>query len=211
MACNLTASPLPSLLHSYVPQSLRPFVTLSYPITDPLAHPSAQILYDKGPQDACLVLFWALAFTLLREAFMKGVFSPFMRICLPSPPQIKGQEREYAKARKKREHTVTRFAEQGWSWLYCSIYWTFGVVSAVFRHCSACQGLTFFPLCRLSSARIPLQHLPNSSGAHTRPSLSRHSPSFTISPSSVGGSTSCSLSTARSEEKIIGRCLGTTS
>lgn len=128
MACNLTTSPLPSLLHSYVPQSLRPFVTLSYPITDPLAHPSAQTLYDKGPQDACLVLFWALAFTLLREAFMKGVFSPFMRICLPSPPQIKGQEREYAKARKKREHTVTRFAEQGWSWLYCSIYWTFGVI-----------------------------------------------------------------------------------
>ncbi|OXG32937.1 acyl-CoA-dependent ceramide synthase [Cryptococcus neoformans Ze90-1] len=128
MACNLTTSPLPSLLHSYVPQSLRPFVTLSYPITDPLAHPSAQTLYDKGPQDACLVLFWALAFTLLREAFMKGVFSPFMRICLPSPPQVKGQEREYAKARKKREHTVTRFAEQGWSWLYCSIYWTFGVI-----------------------------------------------------------------------------------
>ncbi|KIR37523.1 acyl-CoA-dependent ceramide synthase [Cryptococcus deuterogattii 99/473] len=59
---------------------------------------------------------------------MKGLFSPFMRICLRSPPKIKGQEREYAKARKKREHIVTRFAEQGWSWLYCSVYWTFGVI-----------------------------------------------------------------------------------
>lgn len=134
MAYNLTASAIPSLIHSHVPESLRPFVTLSYPITDPLAHPSAQTLYDKGPQDAYFVVFWAIAFTVLREVCMKGLFSPFMRICLRSPPKIKGQEREYAKARKKREHIVTRFAEQGWSWLYCSVYWTFGVVSIDFRH-----------------------------------------------------------------------------
>lgn len=134
MAYNLTASAIPSLIHSHVPESLRPFVTLSYPITDPLAHPSAQTLYDKGPQDAYFVVFWAIAFTVLREVCMKGLFSPFMRICLRSPPKIKGQEREYAKARKKREHIVTRFAEQGWSWLYCSVYWTFGVVSIDSRH-----------------------------------------------------------------------------
>lgn len=208
MAYNLTASSIPSLIHSHVPQSLRPFVTLSYPITDPLAHPSAQTLYDKGPQDAYFVVFWAIAFTVLREVFMKGLFSPFMRICLRSPPKIKGQEREYAKARKKREHIVTRFAEQGWSWLYCSVYWTFGVVSIDFRRRR--PGL-FISLHRLSSVKTPLQHLPNSFGAHTRPSLSLHLPSFTISPSLVGGSTSCSLSTARSEEEIIGRCLDTTS
>lgn len=98
---------------------------------------------------------------------MKGLFSPFMRICLRSPPKIKGQEREYAKARKKREHIVTRFAEQGWSWLYCSVYWTFGVVSIDFRHCF-CQDLIYLfpfidrppskPLSNIS--RTTLGHVP---------------------------------------------------
>ena len=33
-------------------------------------------------------------------------------------------------ARRKLEHTVTRFAEQSWSFAYCSVFWTLGVVSA---------------------------------------------------------------------------------
>ncbi|WVO21824.1 uncharacterized protein IAS62_003138 [Cryptococcus decagattii] len=157
----------PALIHSHVPESLRPFVTC--PIPSPTLSPTrpAQTLYDKGPQDAYFVVFWAIAFTVLREVCMKGLFSPFMRICLRSPPKIKGQEREYAKARKKREHIVTRFAEQGWSWLYCSVYWTFGVI--VLR-------------------QNPSPTSPEQLWGTYPPSLSLHLPSFTISPSLVGGS-----------------------
>nr|XP_018264029.1 acyl-CoA-dependent ceramide synthase [Kwoniella dejecticola CBS 10117]OBR86187.1 acyl-CoA-dependent ceramide synthase [Kwoniella dejecticola CBS 10117] len=35
--------------------------------------------------------------------------------------------RESRKERKKRIHTITRFSEQAWSWLYCTVYWVFGM------------------------------------------------------------------------------------
>jgi len=31
---------------------------------------------------------------------------------------------------RQREHTALRFAEQGWSFLYCTVFWTLGMVSA---------------------------------------------------------------------------------
>ncbi|TYJ54056.1 hypothetical protein B9479_005320 [Cryptococcus floricola] len=138
MAYNLTTSTIPSMISAYLPPSLHPFLLLSYPLPpsgelllEPLANGSSSFsssgtLYGKGPLDAYFVLFWAVAFTALRWATIHYLFSPIARLLLPRLKAIKGQEREWNRAERKREHVVLRFAEQGWSWLYCTVFWSFG-------------------------------------------------------------------------------------
>ena len=41
----------------------------------------------------------------------------------------KGTGAETKREARQRDHTALRFAEQGWSFLYCTIFWTLGMVS----------------------------------------------------------------------------------
>ncbi|OCF35255.1 acyl-CoA-dependent ceramide synthase [Kwoniella heveanensis CBS 569] len=139
MTYNLTLSTYSSWVHAYLPERTHPFVLLSYPIP---YHPTpsqsfkqqqriypigTHTLYDKGWKDVYFSIFWAIAFTILRAVFMRFVFAPFVRLISGRPP--KGDGREQRKERKRRKHVITRFSEQAWSWLYCSIFWTLGVVT----------------------------------------------------------------------------------
>lgn len=42
----------------------------------------------------------------------------------------KGIAGETKREARQREHTALRFAEQGWSFLYCTVFWTLGMVCA---------------------------------------------------------------------------------
>jgi acyl-CoA-dependent ceramide synthase len=68
--------------------------------------------YDKGSDDAYFVAFWVLAFTFLRAFVMRYVFTPFAKAYGADTP-----------AKQQR------FAEQGWSFTYYSIFWSLGMVS----------------------------------------------------------------------------------
>ncbi|KAG9296534.1 hypothetical protein G9A89_015126 [Geosiphon pyriformis] len=67
-------------------------------------------LYSKGIEDAYFVFFWVALFTLLRASAMEYILIPIGR-----QSGIKSNSR------------CTRFAEQGWSFLYYSIFWTLGM------------------------------------------------------------------------------------
>ncbi|WWD15763.1 hypothetical protein CI109_100185 [Kwoniella shandongensis] len=143
MSYNLTTSTLPSLVQTYLPTSLHPFLLLSYPVrphvsflhrakTTPLP-----VLYDKGPKDVCFVIFWAIAFTLARAFCLRYVFAPFVRWYLGHHRYLNEHHhqngdvikaKEEMKERRKREHLATRFSEQAWSCLYCCISWTIGMI-----------------------------------------------------------------------------------
>ena len=138
------------------PPSLHSFLSLSYPVS-----PATQLtylppntlvaslinlftdrttLYDKGIHDIPFVLTCAVGFTVLREACIRFVFSPFVRSWLVSSAKRQHESMNgHAQTRlalkreermmRKREKTVTRFAEQSWSFFYCSTFWTVGLVS----------------------------------------------------------------------------------
>ncbi|WWC85313.1 uncharacterized protein L201_000175 [Kwoniella dendrophila CBS 6074] len=101
------------------------------------------ILYDKGIKDIYLVISCAIIFTLLRSITMNYVFAPFANYIItrnknlellqssPVKSKVKIKSIQYTeeskKEKKKRNHTITRFSEQAWSWLYCTVYWTIGM------------------------------------------------------------------------------------
>jgi acyl-CoA-dependent ceramide synthase len=156
-----------SYLQAFLPKSLHPFVTLSYPLPSapsslplPLrhllssSHPAAptgkaytrlaavagtaEKLYGKGPKDLYFAVFCAIAFTVLREIMLRYILSAFARAWLMSSYRKSkgasksetGRDRRMKRRdRKKMEHTVTRFAEQGWSFIYCTVFWSMGMVS----------------------------------------------------------------------------------
>ncbi|WVR05031.1 hypothetical protein IAU60_002043 [Kwoniella sp. DSM 27419] len=137
MSYNLTMSSYSSLVHTYLPPSLHPFVLLSYPIpfvpsspTQIRSYPKGTTtVYDKGPQDVYFSIFWAVAFTLLRAFTMRFIFAPFARWMIGRPKvKVKGGKEERREL-KRREHVITRFSEQAWSWLYCSVFWTLGMIT----------------------------------------------------------------------------------
>lgn len=66
--------------------------------------------YDKGWDDAYFVGFWVLAFTFLRAAVMKYVYTPFAKAYGADTPAKQ-----------------LRFAEQGWSFTYYAISWSLGM------------------------------------------------------------------------------------
>jgi acyl-CoA-dependent ceramide synthase len=70
-------------------------------------------LYERGWDDAYMVLFWIVTFTGLRAAVMDYVLKPFA--------QWAG-----IKSSKKIQ---TRFAEQAWMLLYYVVFWSVGMVS----------------------------------------------------------------------------------
>ncbi|CAG8726070.1 3198_t:CDS:2 [Funneliformis caledonium] len=67
-------------------------------------------LYKKGRDDVYFVFTWVVLFTSLRAATMKYLLTPIAKLC----------------GIKKNTQRI-RFAEQGWSFLYYSIFWTLGM------------------------------------------------------------------------------------
>ncbi|KAJ9105260.1 hypothetical protein QFC21_001627 [Naganishia friedmannii] len=110
-------------------------------------------VYGKGPKDALFVLFWAVAFTILRELLMRWVYEPLMLRRLKQLDKTttaadqktakngtcgkvdlqkqRTEETETVQSVKRdariREKTVTRFAEQGWMFTYCVTFFSLGV------------------------------------------------------------------------------------
>lgn len=144
----MTSTSIPTYIHSLLPTALHPFVSLSYPVapsqsslpklripTTRIREPPLPQLYGQGPKDVYFVAFCALAFTVLREICIRYVLSAFAEKWLERARR-KEYERKGEKVRgltklerRKMEHTTTRFAEQGWSFIYCTLFWSLGGVS----------------------------------------------------------------------------------
>lgn len=138
----------PDWLQTYV----KPFVSLSYPIATP-AHPDSfpnSSYYRNGPLDLCLVVALIAVMAVLRDVLRINIFEPFARWKLTRDAQwTKDNKANIAangngngnghatvlyekltlKERKKLEHAVTRFAEQGWQFTYAFVAWAYGFVS----------------------------------------------------------------------------------
>lgn len=143
MTTNFSTSYIPSLVHSYIPPSLQPFITLSYAII-PTRHfsflkshghghsYSQPILYEKGPKDIYFVAFCAVGFTVLRQVMMTCVFQPFAGWELEREARLKGGgeagKRASKRERRRRDHIILRFSEQSWSCFYCTVSWILGLV-----------------------------------------------------------------------------------
>lgn len=140
---------------SWVPPYLVPFVTLSYPV-DPPAQPDSfpnSSYYGTGLLDACFVVAWIAFLGVARDFVRLKVFEPFARWYLvrqdeqydraraasrqpdekspaPKPDAAPSSSPSGTKKPSKRdivrERSVMRFAEQGYQWLYFSIYWSYG-------------------------------------------------------------------------------------
>jgi acyl-CoA-dependent ceramide synthase len=152
MSSNMTSPSIPTYIHSLLPTALHPFVSLSYPVApshSPLVsklrittshRPRESVapqLYGQGPKDVYFVAFCALAFTVLREICIRYVLSTFAKGWLKRARrkeyEARGEKmRSLTKLEKRKmAHTTTRFAEQGWSFLYCTLFWSLGAVSDV--------------------------------------------------------------------------------
>jgi acyl-CoA-dependent ceramide synthase len=114
---------------------------------------TSQTLYDKGWDDVYFVAFCAVAFTVLREIILRGVMKPFASYWLSSSARkarlkkatakMNGVDgtgsgsvsprRETKREIRQRDHTALRFAEQGWSFAYCTVSWSLGMVSPITR------------------------------------------------------------------------------
>jgi acyl-CoA-dependent ceramide synthase len=132
-------------LTTRLPPSLRPFFLLSYPVPpsasrrllSPALGPGPT-LYGKGPEDIYFTISCALGFTILREICVRYILRWFALLWLGPVDRVNGSgkgkgrtikdERERRRLKRKRQHVVTRFAEQGWSFLYCSVFWSMGMV-----------------------------------------------------------------------------------
>jgi hypothetical protein len=134
------------------------------PLCEPLTipHPSTHpynLFYDKGPNDALFVIFWAVTFTILREALMRWAYRPFARwyLCrldikerernrrlrMQERKQLQAgsekveievmertEERLSKKEQKLRDRVIVRFAEQAWTCTYATVFWCLGFVSS---------------------------------------------------------------------------------
>jgi acyl-CoA-dependent ceramide synthase len=69
--------------------------------------------YGRGWDDMYFVFFWIVLVTGLRAAVMDYVLMPFGKW-----------------GGVKTKKGVVRFAEQGWLVVYCSIFWSLGMVSS---------------------------------------------------------------------------------
>jgi acyl-CoA-dependent ceramide synthase len=149
---------IPHSLRPYVLLSYpvhRPKATLALSKSNYLRYTN-NTLFDKGANDFYFAAFCAVAFTILREVVLRGLLKPFANYWLLSARRAKRRKslsvvngsgngyvkgngvtspggkvdgRETKKERRQREHTALRFAEQGWSFLYCTVFWTLGMVS----------------------------------------------------------------------------------
>jgi acyl-CoA-dependent ceramide synthase len=142
---------------------LAPFVALQYPapaLEHPDSFPDSSY-YNVGKLDLCMVLTIIVVMTVLRDASMRGIFAPYARWILtrnskarPMPmkslqngvfsntnghSKVNGYyanghgSANHRKEARRLNRSVLRFAEQGWSVVYYSLQWCFGVVSLLLR------------------------------------------------------------------------------
>ncbi|KAG8927189.1 sphingosine N-acyltransferase lag1 [Tulasnella sp. 418] len=133
------------------------FTRLSYPASPSALNFFPQYQhYDKGWLDVPFVIGWTLVFAIAREVIMRWVCAPFMQWWLLREEQQRAlarrkstkqsymngslangvtrptkPKRTRSQADRMREKKVTRFAEQGWSFVYYTYSWVFGM----YIHC----------------------------------------------------------------------------
>lgn len=141
----------------WLPTFLVPFFTLSYPTERP-ATPDSFVnsnYYTTGLLDGCFIITCIAIMAVLRDVFRVFVMEPFAHWFLTrkqtsdayeplATSPIDGQANGNAntivveksdvlrKRRREERHirrSVLRFAEQGWSFIYYSLQWSFGLVS----------------------------------------------------------------------------------
>ncbi|KAI5124990.1 hypothetical protein M0805_007415 [Coniferiporia weirii] len=141
----------------WLPTLLVPFFTLSYPATRPAEPDSfpTSYYYTTGLLDGCLIVTCIAVMAILRDFARVFLFEPFAhwyltrnRSTVPGKEvanettenltnglkngHVLPEEKCDAIRRKKREErvirrSVLRFAEQGWSMIYYSVQWSFGL------------------------------------------------------------------------------------
>ncbi|KAJ4482721.1 TLC domain-containing protein [Lentinula lateritia] len=138
-------------LSQRLPQYLLPFFSLSSPTDTPAnpdSFPNSQH-YRTDPKDLCLVITIIAVYAILRDALRLGIFEPFARWKLSRDIQLQRKHtgkpngntsvstngNGYSKSkliptkaeRRKLHRSVLRFAEQGWSVVYYTLQWGFGL------------------------------------------------------------------------------------
>jgi acyl-CoA-dependent ceramide synthase len=147
----------PQQAPEWLPSFLVPFVALSYPTTTPAVpdsfHNSTH--YNTGPLDACFVITCIAVMAVLRDTIRLGVMEPFARWKLmrdlvhskkimadrkvqdlPNGTIANGNGHATIantrgitlKENRKMHRKVLRFAEQGWSVIYYTSTWCYGMV-----------------------------------------------------------------------------------
>lgn len=120
--------------------------------------------YASGLLDGCLIITCIAVMAVLRDALRLGVFEPFARWYLTrqllkskakqnghangdakKEPKSNGAANGNAchadgpvitkKEARKLQRSVLRFAEQGWSVVYYTLQWSYGVVSTLSVRC----------------------------------------------------------------------------
>lgn len=144
----------------WMPYYLVPFFTLSYPTSRPENPDSfpTSYYYTTGLLDGCIVISSIAVMALLRDVTRVFVLEPFAQWFLTrsrafeptrdATPQgmsngnknalvIEKSDLVRKKRREERQirRSVLRFAEQGWSVIYYSILWSYGLVSASYFRC----------------------------------------------------------------------------
>ncbi|EJD01170.1 longevity assurance proteins LAG1/LAC1 [Fomitiporia mediterranea MF3/22] len=145
----------------WLPTYLVPFFTLSYPSARPEAPDSfaTSSYYTTGFLDGCFIITCIAIMALLRDIFRVFALEPFAHWFLTRKQQsyeplkdvvngsaggvsngnghVNAEEKSDALRKRRREErvvqrSVLRFAEQGWSVIYYSIQWAFGL----YIHCN---------------------------------------------------------------------------
>lgn len=150
---------------AWLPSYLVPFVTLSYPTARP-ANPDSfpnSNYYVTGLLDGCIIITAIAVMAILRDATRLFVMEPFARWKLSRDLRLSKQKAATLangkanghghangnghatytngsaisrKEAKKMHRSVIRFAEQGWSVVYYTAQWSFGLVSCVRTFCA---------------------------------------------------------------------------
>lgn len=164
----------------WLPAFLVPFFTLSYPATPP-AVPDSFVnsgYYTTGLLDGCIIVTCIAIMAVLRDVFRVFVMEPFAHWFLTrrlnsdayeslatSPTDklangngqalINEKSDVLRKRRREERHirrSVLRFAEQGWSFVYYSLQWSYGLYihcnlpTAPFRPAQVWHGYPHIPI-----------------------------------------------------------------
>ncbi|KAJ3764121.1 TLC domain-containing protein [Lentinula raphanica] len=132
------------------PDYLYPFLFLSSPTSTPAnpdSFPTSQY-YRTDTKDLCLVITIIAVYAVLRDVLRLGVFEPFASWKLSRDLESKQRasksngnasaslngnghsksRSKFTKAERRKMHrSVLRFAEQGWSVVYYTLQWGFGL------------------------------------------------------------------------------------
>ena len=137
----------------WMPHYLVPFFTLSYPTTrpeNPDSFPTSDY-YTVGLLDGCIIVSFIAIMALLRDVTRVFIMEPFAQWYLTRNRTVDGtrdaapdgvsngighssptEKSDFVRKKRKEERqimrSVLRFAEQGWSMIYYSLQWCYGIV-----------------------------------------------------------------------------------